>query len=221
MASKRNFLLGRGELLTGAIEVKRSGGPKQSPYTPEMTVKRISKMLANVNNSIANLPQDACPEGKAVLQLTMHPRYISKSDYPSELFAMAKMRAIGGKSIYVEPEQWGVENHPEGSVTDSWYVSTSIESLNELSDRLMHSQLSSDQILLLSPVENITAPTHGDKLKMPENGCDSHLFEAVLHSEGSPGVVDAFYSFLDARESVPVKERVRFSGGVVFCSCRN
>jgi len=216
MANARNFLLGRGELLTGTIEASRNGRPKNPPYDLKTSVGRVSRMLHGVSNKFGELPDDAFPSNKVVIQMTMHPRYISKSDYPSDLFALGKMRAIGGKSIYVEPDQWGVDKHPDGSMTDSWYVSTTRDSLLDFISKLDSEQLNDEKLACLQSVENIIAPGHEDKIKTSDVEASSNLYEVVLHSDGSPDVIDAFYQFLEARHVVPVKRRVKFSGGVVF-----
>ncbi len=215
MANK-NFLLGRGELLTGSIDKVTSGGKKTPPYDFETTLRRVSKMLEEVSQDFSNLSDDAFPEGKAVIQFTMHPRYISKSDYPNELLKQAGMKAIGGKSVFVEPEQWGVMDHPTGSVTDAWYVSIPKKSLSNLTERIRNLEPDNTFAYQLQTIESIKAPTHKDKIKTSCESEDSTLFEAVLHSDGSKEVVDAFYDFLESRGSSPIKTRVRFTGGVVF-----
>lgn len=216
MANSKKFLLGRGELLTGTIEASRSGRPKNPPYDLKTAISRFSKMLHGVSNDFAGLPDDACPNDKVVIQMTMHPRYISKSDYPSDLLALGGMRAIGGKSVYVEPDKWGVDKHPEGSMTDSWYASTTRASLLGFMDQLEGGQFDDEKWACVQSVENIVAPGRIDKIKTPGIESTSHLYEVVLHSDGSPDVVDAFYQFLEARHVIPVKRRVKFSGGVVF-----
>ncbi len=111
MAREHNFLLGQGERLVSRVHVSKAGGPKNVPYDLNAAKTRISERLTKVTAQIAQLPEDACPRGEAVAIVTLHPRFLSKSDYPSDLFSAVGLRAVGSRSRSITPEKWGIEKH--------------------------------------------------------------------------------------------------------------
>ena len=76
--TKRNFLLGRGERLVEDVVGIRGGGPKHHPYTFSETKTRLTPMLDRVILGIDQLPNDACPDDRAVATVTLNPEYIAK-----------------------------------------------------------------------------------------------------------------------------------------------
>ena len=88
MARERNFLLGNGEKLTGTVPYITGGGAKSPPYElPEATL-RFKKRAQEVSDEVRHLPIEACPGGEAVLSFTMHPRYLSKSDFHYQKYVL-------------------------------------------------------------------------------------------------------------------------------------
>ena len=110
MARKDNFLLGNGQKLTIRVEVPSGGGPKNPPYSFTEARKRFTQGANAVANAVRALPQAACPGGEAVLCVTMHPRYVSKSDFPTPLFNALGLRPIGSKTTNVKPDKWGIKD---------------------------------------------------------------------------------------------------------------
>jgi hypothetical protein len=151
-----------------------------------------------------------------VVALTLHPRFISKSDFPTELLASANLRTVGGKSRYVIPDAWGVEKHPEGSVADTIYVAGARSSFQVLADEVRSWVSGSVALQQLQYIESLHAPTRKERIKRRSESASSDVYEVVLHSEGSSEVLDAFYDFASSRNARPVSDRVRFAGGVIF-----
>src|SRR6185503_3014528 len=85
MARKHNFLLGYGQRLTGPVEVPKGGGDKNPPYPFHQAQSRVTKRARVIAKQVGDLPSKACPGDEVVLAVTMHPRYISKSDFPDQL----------------------------------------------------------------------------------------------------------------------------------------
>lgn len=214
--TNKKFLLGHGERLTGTAAVRRGGSTKNPPYGAARAVDRFSSFLRKISSTLNDLPADACPADKAVVSLTLHPRFISKSDFPSELLASAHLRAVGGKSHFVIPEAWGIEKHPKGAVTDILYVAGKRSDLKRLADEVGTWNPESAAIQQLQYIENLHVPTREERIKQRQEDAESGVYEVVLHSEGSPEVLDAFYEFAKHRNAIPTPDRVRFAGGVVF-----
>ena len=122
MPRENNFLIGQGERLTYEVEVATSGGQKASPYDFATQKARLNARLSQTNEYIRALPVEACPGDKAVAVVTMHPRFISKSDFPEDLIRSAGLQSIGSRSTEITPESWGVRKHPERASTDQLFV---------------------------------------------------------------------------------------------------
>src|SRR5450830_1188154 len=122
MARKNNFLLGNGERLTLTVHVPSGGGDKNPPYDFSRAKKRLGEKLQTTTAALRDLPDEACPAGEVVAVVTMHPRYISKSDFPSQLFNSVGIRAVGSRAATVTPERWGVKKHPKSARTQQIFV---------------------------------------------------------------------------------------------------
>jgi hypothetical protein len=125
VARKNNFLLGFGERLTARVEVPSGGGDKNPPYAFPAARSRVESWLTTSMANFDSLSADAAPNDEVVGVLTLHPRYVSKSDFPRELLEATGLRAVGSKIERVRPEQWGVEKHPEEAYTEALYVAGS------------------------------------------------------------------------------------------------
>lgn len=216
MGPKKNYLLGKGELLTNRVKKKSGGGQKNPPYDVQTAKKRVSDRINKTLHDFEALPDEACPNDKVVAALTMHPRYISKSDFPDELLSASGLKAIGGKAAYVKPEEWGVKNHPDGAVSDIWFVSTTRHSMRNWSENLLQWTKPETVLSQLQSVEDFFAPDATSKIKKIVISGEEAVYEAILHSDASPEIIDSFYNYVDWVGANPIKDRVRFSGGVIF-----
>ncbi len=220
MKSKKNYLLGKGERLTGSFKKKSGGGIKNPPYDIQTAKERVTNRVKKTIAEFDKLPNEACPNDKVVAALTMHPRYISKSDFPSNLINEAGLRAIGGKATFVEPESWGIKEHPSGAISDTWFVSTTRNKLKNWLEDLPLWSVNKPAFLQLQSVEDFSAPNLTAKLKQNLTTTNQGIFEAILHSDSSPEIIDAFYKYADMIGVEAIKQKVRFAGGVIFVPVR-
>jgi hypothetical protein len=105
MAREQNFLLGLGERLTGPVKVPSGGGEKNPPYDFPTAKSRVAKKLAATTTALDAIPSDACPNNEVVAVVTMHPRYVSKSDFPAQLFGPS----VSARSE-VDHDRWSPRN---------------------------------------------------------------------------------------------------------------
>lgn len=217
MAENRKYLFGKGEQLSYNVDVTRSGGSKNPPYTYDETIQRTSSFLNAVIEAFDALPDQACPRGRAVASVSIHPRFISKSDFPTELFRSAGVHAIGGKTENVIPTAWGINDPPESAVTDTYYVAGEREAFRQWSRNIRHWNPESNEVQQLQTIEKIYVPTRAERFKN-QSYVDSGpgVYEVVLHSEDDESILDTFYSFAEKNQIVPIKNRVRFAGNVIF-----
>lgn len=215
MAREHNFLLGEGERLAQKVKIKRAGGTKNAPYDFPTAKARIAERLQTVEAEIAKLPDDACPRGEAVAVVTLHPRYLSKSDFPSELFSAVGLRAVGSRSRTVRPEQWGVKKHAEVAVTDEIFVAgakTAFERWANTVKRWRPDTRGADD---LSHIEDLAAFDAKTKLRsIPDDG--RAVLEVVLHNSGAEDVVLAFIQYTKSHGAEPMIARRRDVRGLTF-----
>src|SRR5664280_1646695 len=188
MARKNNFLLGNGEKLTGPVEIRSGGGPKNPPYSLSEARARFKGGVHAVTVGVQALPQAACPGGEAVLSVTMHPRYVSKSDFPAPLFAALGLRAVGSRTTKVKPEKWGIKEHPAGEVsTEEIFVAGGRDQILQLErsvDRISSDSTAADH---LSHIETVSFLSPQAKLKSVP-AAQSWL-EVVLHNQARVDVL--------------------------------
>lgn len=217
----KKFLLGRGERLTHNVQVSRGGGSKNPPYDLKTAIQRMATQVGQAGSYVAQLPDEACPDDRVVAAMTMHPRYISKSDFPVDLCREVGLDPVGGKSTYITPEQWGVSKHPESAVADTWYVSTTRSALRAWNESLAPGGPLSwvegePATLQLQSLESFGVPEASDKIKPGAEGASSHTYEVVLHSERQTEVLEAFCAYADSLRVISWKSHVRYVGGIIF-----
>lgn len=219
MARENNFLLGHGERLTYKVNVPHSGGSKNPPYTHSDAIKRISRFLTSVNNYYNSLPESACPNEEVTAVITMHPRYISKSDFPTTIMQQVGLRAVGGKTQVIRPDAWGIENHPKEAISDEIYVigkkSSYIKWANEVNNWKPNSTLSNQ----LPSIEKIRPYEENEKINMEiSEGVDNDLvlLEVVLHDSESTNIFEPFLKYANKCNGVVVRERVKKVQNLIF-----
>ncbi|WBM65833.1 S8 family peptidase [Pseudomonas aeruginosa] len=217
---KKNFLLGKGENLTRTIKKKSSPGEKIPPYSFSLAKSRVTQKLNHACKYLETLEDSALPDDKVVASIVIHPRFISKSDFPKEFLDEAGLVTVGGTSKYITPDQWGVKKHPDGAVTDTLFVSTTRSALRNLAKKIRTWEPDRKSHLQIQSIEDIEIPTGKSKVKGKEPENASGVFEVVLHSGATKSVISSFYSFLEEHDIKPVKEKVRFSAGIAFIPVR-
>ena len=101
MARRRNYLLGKGELLTEPVVVRMSSGPKKVPYSFAESKQRLAPRIREVARAVDVLPATACPADQAVGLLTLHPAFMAKSYFPAELLGAIGLRAVGSRAATI------------------------------------------------------------------------------------------------------------------------
>lgn len=231
MARESNFLLGHGERLTGAVEVPSGGGPKTAPYSFDQARSRLSRSLRGVAREITALPDEACPGGETVAVVTMHPRYISKSDYPKELLREVGLRSVGSRTRRVKPESWGVKKHPEEAAAEDIFVAGSRDSFRTWASKISSWSGEGVAAQQLSTIESIASFSPSEKLKFTdlEVGASEQLLEVVLHNgvvsesqsigvapKGEGEIIESFLGYAGRLGARPVLRYRRDIKGLTF-----
>ena len=220
MPRQNNFLLGHGERLTQRVDVPSGGGEKNPPYSFQAARTRIVTRMAAVATALRQLPEDAAPNGQVVAVMTMHPRYIAKSDFPSQLLDTLGLRAVGSRSRTVRPESWGIQKHPDAAVTEDIFVTGSRDRFSGWAREV--SNWSSDHrgAEQLSHVEDVADFSAREKLRMIPTDRTEGVLEIVLHNAGDEAVVDAFIEYARRHGASPIADRRRNVKGLTFVPVR-
>ncbi len=208
-----------GERLTKSVKVPKGGGEKNAPYDFASARQRVTSKLVATTRALDALPADACPNNEAVAVLTMHPRYISKSDFPAHLLSAVGLRSVGSRARTIAPEQWGVNKHPALAVTEDYFVAGSRSAFAKWGaelDRWSARQPGADD---LGHVEDVAAVIPRAKLRGVPASQQRTLFEVVLHGN-SESVLEAFVEYARSRGSEVLRSRCRAVRGLQFVPVR-
>ena len=216
MPRENNFLIGRGERITYQVTVTAGGSPKTLPYDFVTQQNRLDERLSQTYDYISALPREACPNDRTVAIVTMHPRFIAKSDFPENLFNSVGLRAIGNRSVEIAPEKWGIDNHPDQAPTDEWFVEGTRQSFARWSGGIKTWPESPGVSVALRRIENISAFHAETKIRsVPTNG-DTVMLEIILHNAGDEGVIRSFMEYASLVHATVYTEKRRDVDGLTF-----
>jgi hypothetical protein len=78
---------------------------KAHPYSFIQARSRLAPQWQRAAQAIEALPQLACPGGKAALEVTLHPSYLAKSYYPSNLIRKLGLFHLGSRAVHIIPSK--------------------------------------------------------------------------------------------------------------------
>jgi Subtilase family len=200
MARDNNFLLGRGERLTAPVIVPSGGSEKNPPYTFSRARQRLSRKLSVTSSEMSALPDEACPQDEAVAIVTLHPRYIAKSDFPRDLLDAVGLRAIGSRLRMIQPEQWGTRKHPIEAYGEDLFVAGPRSNFYRWTAQLPRWDEASKGADKLVRVEDISVYSGSQKLRHLPADSKKHIFEVVLHNAGEGVIFRAFEQYARSLE---------------------
>ncbi|WP_199513142.1 S8 family peptidase [Nucisporomicrobium flavum] len=174
---------------------------------------------------MADLPDEACPNGESVGLLTLHPEWIAKSYFPDRLLEEFHLRAVGSRPVTITPEKWTKAGEPGPSPSNEIFIAGQREDFEEWAE-LLHAGAppgpSGDQ---LTRVESLRFPDVTERLRLPPAGsnedpdADSEFFEVVLHATDLPSSRHIVRGFVRYAAQLGVEadtQRALFAGGLCF-----
>lgn len=217
--AKRNFLLGKGERLVVDVAGVRGGAPKSHPYTFSEARNRIVPMLARAVQGIDRLPEEACPNDRAVATITLNPEYIAKSYFPDKLFESIGLEPVGSRPRRIKPEKRSRGREPEETITTELFVMGTRSAFRAWQSALPNWQETIAGAKDLPTIEEVAVPTAQDKIKgrLPKSG--EIVFEAVLHGEGNMGLKGVITQFEKYLKEIGIDQppgRRFVAGGLCF-----
>lgn len=219
MAKQPNYLLGYGERLAEPIEIKGGGGEKFPPYTFEEAQNRLTAMLQATVQRLKDLPASACPDGRAVASLTLHPEYYAKSHHPGGFLHAIGLQAVGSRSRKITPEKRSRDRAPEEMITTELFVEGARSSFANFAASLQKLLPGAPASKLLPSIELIAAIEPSAKVKPLPVKDDQIPMEVVLHAGASQKdqfILRGFKAFTDELGLEPDMERLFFAGRLCF-----
>jgi hypothetical protein len=219
MPREHNFLLWRGEKLTSPAEIVSTGGKKNPPYDFRTARGRLATRLKTLTEQIQALPPDACPGDEAVALLTLHPRYVSKSDRPDVLLDAVGLRTIGSHARAVKPDRWGVKKHPESAISEQLYLAGPRAAFLRWAKDIPKWTEEAVGAQILRGLEDLVAlDAHARIKEIPDT--PNVTLEVVLHTRSQSDVVGSFARFAESCEATVLLNRRRDVGGLTFLPVR-
>jgi len=223
-AKRNNFLIGYGERLATDLAAPPGGGPKQHPYTLAEARKLLAPKVKATVAELASLPSEVCPRDNTVALVTLHPTYLAKSYYPTELLYTYSLEAIGSRSREVSPNKWTRKKPPDTAVTSELFVAGTRSHFQQLAADIGSSRNIEALPNDLIKIEDFRTQPIDEKLKPIRSDAEEPLLEVVLHAQPvaeDAFILEGFEAYLDTLDIKPNLDRRRFfAEGLCFLPLR-
>jgi hypothetical protein len=224
------YLLGGGERLSTDIpRPPRGMGEKAHPYSFAQAKRRLADQGAAVSQALRALPALTLPANEAMIGLTLHPSYLAKSYYPSNLLKEGGLRHMGSRAVHIRPEKLVTQKSLDDDrplLAPLVYVAGDVDDLANFAGGIANwfpsdSNVEDD----FRKIETLALPSH-DRLK-PLTGelatrKGSLPLEIVLHVDEDDGgvILDAFRTFAASLDVEVIEPYTRQVGGLAFLAGR-
>lgn len=219
MPREHNYLLGQGERLAEAYALSSQSRTKTPPYLFERARDRLVAPVSKAADWASQLPGDACPDDRVVIEVVIHPRYLSKSEQPATLISAFGGKTIGRKAVEVSPEAWGTKTHPKVASSDKLFVAVKRNRLKEFSSDLPTWDDRHTGSKELTQVESLS-PAYADNKLMDKPPRGEYLAEVVLHNAGDRHIIESFRRFAQEHGATVLIDRQRANGWLTFVPVR-
>jgi len=221
MRTKTNYLLGYGERLVAPITPPKKAGKKSHPYTFEEAQASVRQLATKAAFTLDSLPQKACPADEAVALLTLHPAYLAKSYYPTDLLYVTGMRTIGSRQREITPKKVTGKQERKPVITSEMFVAGSRKAFRDWADALGKWTEETPGAGDLLKIEDFRAPA--DRIRSILSDQDAPLLEVVLHASGiddSGYILDGFREYMRSLDVKVNLDRRIHAGGLCFLPVR-
>ena len=180
MTEKINYLIGSGERLMQGIDLRPGGGAKAHPYTIEEAIRRLTPKTVALGEALADLPELACPNGEAVVAMTLHPSYLAKSYHPTSFLSSLGLRQVGSRERKIVPEKSTRKASDDPVMTAELFVAGKRDRLANLREVLIQG----DEALLneFRQFEDLR-PLGAERLRTVRGDEPRPPLEVVLHAD--------------------------------------
>src|SRR5579859_4911432 len=105
MVQAKNYLLGYGERLSEKLTPPKFRPQKRDWYTFDAAKTRLAPHISEAAEQIDELPSGACPNNQSVAVITLHPSYLAKSFFPTNLLRVVGLEPVGSRAQQIVPEK--------------------------------------------------------------------------------------------------------------------
>lgn len=232
MVDRPRFLIGYGERLTEPITPVSSGAAPIAPYD-EMTARaRLAPMVMRAASAAWQLPDAACPDGRVVTALTLHPSFVAKSYHPGQLLASVGFEQVGSRPVEIRPDQIAKRvTNEEGErvveitvgdslrATTQLFVASTREELNRWAGQLASADVSLAALDDLLRIESFSLPAPSERLRIAQDSRGRIALEVVLHAAGQQenrSILRAFLQYAQSLGAEPQMQRRYDAGSLSF-----
>lgn len=181
---KNNYILYNGENLVHKAKPKKiPGGPRQEVYTYEESAERLYHQLEALLQYISQLPKEATPQEKVIFSLYVHPAYIAKSYFPSEILKYISASTVGSKAAKIEPTKQLPKQ--EKTLTTQFYILVTKSNIEKLKNDIFSFEKKEHQ-KDIQTIESITPFYESDKIKFSDTNNATNEYEIVFHASNTP-----------------------------------
>lgn len=213
----KNLLIGYGESLTQAVEIKPGAGPKKHPYSFEEARKQLVSDMSQVLQSAKAKPISHCANGQIVIKFVQHPSYLAKSYYPNKLFKRFGLRDVGSKAVTIKPRKWAIKKPPEEGLASCVFVSGTPVMFEAMLNAVEHESLPDTVKNSIRTFEKTSVIDVSEKIKAIDSDVEILKLEVVLHASQTDDYVRQ--SFDDFALSVAARvewKKAKIVGGLTF-----
>jgi hypothetical protein len=157
--AKKNYLIGKAEVLTELKAPPKMKPPGGSLYTLNEVAHRLEAQFSHVTKELRKLDDDVCPKDYSVTKLTLHPSFISKGHFPKTLLRQMGVRSVGSKATEVKPDKWTRKGEPKLSPSTAIFIAGKREQLASFGQSLKNmtdDTPGADDLIRVWSLENIT-----------------------------------------------------------------
>lgn len=174
----KNYLIGRGELLTEPVGPPRIKPSKADPYTVQEARERLAPQLQRAVDTMTD--DTVAPDGVHVVRFALHPAYIAKSYYPTQLLRQAGLEAVGSRDRPIRPSTHTTKDWQDREFnTSELFVAGTRVSFERLSTLLSGTSEIPPMLEEIREIEEITPFESSDKVRPGSNA--QNAYELVLH----------------------------------------
>jgi hypothetical protein len=205
VAESRNYLFGYGERLREPLEAPRRQIEKFHPYTVVEARKRLAPRIQRVAADIEELPDSACPRDEAVAAVTLHPSYLAKSFFPSDLLRELHLDSVGSRPRRIRPEKGTKKQTASKGKNDTSPTSTTIDifvrgrrsAFEEWAEVIPDWPVEPGITEEIIRIEDVRLIPPVERVKPMRTRSETPLLEVVLH-RADAYVLEGFREYLQA-----------------------
>lgn len=173
------YIMGQGELLTYTIPPPKIAPSKKHPYTLDEAKAAVRPQVQATAALLEKLPDAACPDGLAVAKMVLHPSYVAKSWFPTELLRDTGLVSVGSKTVRIKPRTNIRVKSPEQFDTTELFVAGSRDAFASLDGYAAKLVPDTKQAIQFAEIETFNAMLPEDRVKAGED--IGGYFEIGLH----------------------------------------